>query len=422
MNLKIKDLTQYINLYTMTIKKNLFAILSFFTLTISAQGLLLSTQEELSEIEQYIEEDRGYTSYLPSKYSLEKYAPPIQHQTGSSCVGWATCYSAASIMYNIDRNITSSFEKKAFAFDPYYMYSIMYNTSKDEECKKGLNFIDAMRFFEDWGTKHWSMPPFLSCNSKWSNSWLDDIQYQSQPFAIDNYYKLDVNDIDLIKKQIYDKTPVIIGAYIGESFGPMSSERGRIGNSGLWNPDYKNDSDISGHAMTIVAYDNYKFGGAFKIMNSWGSSFGEEGFVWIKYEDFARVVGEAWKISKSSFKNVENNYYTQTEYIGGDKYEGNFNKAGEKHMFGIYQWKLSGNIYFGYWLNDNQDGVGLFFNYSRKEVFFCDYEDGVLIDSEFLGFSDGDDVKSDIELYLESFDIGLKFNNANPSVIIEDTK
>ena len=57
MNLKIKDLTQYINLYTMTIKKNLFAILSFFTLTISAQGLLLSTQEELSEIEQYIEED-----------------------------------------------------------------------------------------------------------------------------------------------------------------------------------------------------------------------------------------------------------------------------------------------------------------------------------------------------------------------------
>lgn len=416
--MKIRNLNMFLNIYKMTTRNILFPILYLFPCIISAQGLVFTSKEDLSQVDQYIEEDRGFTSYLPSSYSIERYAPPIMEQDGGSCVGWSTCYSAASILHNIDRNITNSFEKEAFAFDPYYMYSIMKHQSK-KDCSEGLDFIDAMRFFEDWGTKRWAMPPWLSCNTEWSESWLDNIQYQSQPFTIDNYYKLDVSDIDLLKKQIYDKSPVIIGAYIGESFGPLSSGSGRIGASGLWNPDYENDSDISGHAMTIVGYDNNKYGGAFKIMNSWGKSFGDNGYVWIKYSDFKNVVAEAWKISKSSFKDVSTNNYKQITYTGGDIYEGNYNENG-KHMFGVYQWKTSGNMYFGYWYNDNRDGEGLYFDYSKKEVFYCEYEDDILLESKSLGFSDEDNIQTDIEIYLEKFNIGLKFSNADPSTIIPD--
>ena len=282
-------------------KIRLFVVFSIFSFVeLYAQGLLFTPENQKSHVEQYIEEDRGFTSYLPSSYSLEKFAPPIRKQSGSSCVGWATCYAAASILHNIDRNVTSSFEKEAFAFDPYYMYSIMHNNS-EADCVEGLNFVEAMSFFEDYGTKRWAMPPFLSCDSKWSEDRLKDIQYQSQPFTIDNYYKLEVSDIELLKKIIYDRTPIIIGASVDESFGALFSSEGTVGSTGLWNPDYTNDSDISGHAMTIVGYDDYKFGGAFQIMNSWGTGFGDNGYVWIKYKDFTNVVSEAWKISKKSY-------------------------------------------------------------------------------------------------------------------------
>jgi hypothetical protein len=39
--------------------------------------------------------------------------------------------------------------------------------------------------------------------------------------------------------------------------------------------------------MCIVGYDNNRYGGAFRVLNSWGSTWGDGGFVWIKYKDFA---------------------------------------------------------------------------------------------------------------------------------------
>ena len=173
--------------------------------------------------------------------------------------------------------------------------------------------------------------------------------------------------------------------------------------------------------MTIVGYDDYKFGGAFQIMNSWGTSFGDNGYVWIKYKDFTNVVSEAWKISKKSFKNVETDYYNQVNFKDGNTYEGNLNDEGEMHMFGYFHWKESRDIYFGYWYNGNRDGQGLYFDYSEKEIFYCEYDEDVLMEIESLGFSD-DGEKSDIELYLEKFNFDFKFSNANESTNILDVE
>jgi hypothetical protein len=40
--------------------------------------------------------------------------------------------------------------------------------------------------------------------------------------------------------------------------------------------------------MCVIAYDDNVAGGAFKILNSWGTAWGDKGMVWIKYADFAR--------------------------------------------------------------------------------------------------------------------------------------
>lgn len=54
--------------------------------------------------------------------------------------------------------------------------------------------------------------------------------------------------------------------------GPSGNEKGR-------------------HAMVVVGYDDNK--GAFKVLNSWGTSWGQGGFGWIAYSAFKTRVREA---------------------------------------------------------------------------------------------------------------------------------
>ena len=57
--------------------------------------------------------------------------------------------------------------------------------------------------------------------------------------------------------------------------------------SDVWIPDsndYKTNS--AGHAMVVVGYNDSLYGGAFELMNSWGTNWGNEGFIWIRYKDF----------------------------------------------------------------------------------------------------------------------------------------
>jgi C1A family cysteine protease len=46
-----------------------------------------------------------------------------------------------------------------------------------------------------------------------------------------------------------------------------------------------------GHAMLIVAYDNdFKDGmGAVKVQNSFGTGWGDKGFVWMSYHTFEAI-------------------------------------------------------------------------------------------------------------------------------------
>lgn len=47
-----------------------------------------------------------------------------------------------------------------------------------------------------------------------------------------------------------------------------------------------------GHAVALVGYDDAR--GAFKLRNSWGASYGDKGYAWIPYDEFAVYAWEAW--------------------------------------------------------------------------------------------------------------------------------
>ncbi len=54
-------------------------------------------------------------------------------------------------------------------------------------------------------------------------------------------------------------------------------------------------NNLGGHAVTIVGYDDNKFGGAFKIINSWSANWGDDGYFWLPYSFASQgIMSEAY--------------------------------------------------------------------------------------------------------------------------------
>ena len=79
---------------------------------------------------------------------------------------------------------------------------------------------------------------------------------------------------------------VVIGAEVDAAF--MNAGPGFV---------WREPGDVKGgHAMVVVGYDDEK--AAFKILNSWGSDWGDRGCGWIAYARFATVVKEAYVVKE----------------------------------------------------------------------------------------------------------------------------
>ena len=61
--------------------------------------------------------------------------------------------------------------------------------------------------------------------------------------------------------------------------------------NGYINMDREINSDTILHAVVIIGYDDNKYGGSFRILNSWGENWGENGMGWIRYEDIDTIKG-----------------------------------------------------------------------------------------------------------------------------------
>ena len=99
-------------------------------------------------------------------------------------------------------------------------------------------------------------------------------------------------DLVAIKQNLAKGAPVVIGMQVGGSF--MQQMMGKD----VWKPT---DNDLNmygfgGHCMCVIGYDDFKEGGAFQVMNSWGPEWGNNGVAWIPYNVFDKFVVEAYGV------------------------------------------------------------------------------------------------------------------------------
>lgn len=220
---------------------------------------------------------RDFTD-MPASSSLRKYAPtPGNQGQYGTCVAWSASYAARTISYSVQKNITNSETINKYAFSPGYIYYKIKNPA-DTNCSKGANITQAMQVMRVTGDVLKSEGVF-DCAA----SVPDNIEQQKAKsfkikdfLSLSDYNSITKNDILKIKKSITEKKPVVFSLKCFASFYKTSS-------AGLWTP-VENDIFRGNHAMCIIGYNDNIAGGAFEVMNSWGTGWGDKGYFWLTYQ------------------------------------------------------------------------------------------------------------------------------------------
>lgn len=243
-------------------------------------------------------------SILPISASLDDFTPNIidQGQTGM-CVSYALS-TIHTIIYARNNNITDKEKIDKYRASPTFLYYLAKN-SNDQDCKSGFypeNTLLAMGFMAQYGIPYSSdveenkYHPFsnnMICEKyPYSNDDLiNDVKkasnYITTPsISCGERKTIGRNEVTLVdhravKSELAAGNPCLLSAVFSRDF--FSKEKENCTS----NPEGK--SDGIGHAMVIVGFDDNKQ--SYKIMNSYGSDWGCDGYTWIKYSELTLLDG-----------------------------------------------------------------------------------------------------------------------------------
>ncbi len=210
-----------------------------------------------------------------SRVDLTPFLAPIGHQgqTGT-CVAWACAYYTKTandaIIYN--RN-SSQLNSPTYQFSPKYLFYSIPDNKKGSGCN-GTEFTYALDVMQQKGSATMATVPFSALGNCSINNVNAAWNTEASQHKIKYYRKIDFN-LSSLKQQLTNKNPIIIGIRCTQNFNNWRGQ-GILNTSGGLTNDY--------HALTVVGYDDAK--NAFRIANSWGTGWGDQGYIWVDYNYF----------------------------------------------------------------------------------------------------------------------------------------
>ncbi len=203
---------------------------------------------------------------LPSSIDLSSGFPIAGNQGQiNSCTAWAVGYAVKS--YQEGKEEKWALNSSQTLFSPSWLYNQI-NGGSDS----GSQIFDAMALIVAKGAATLSTMPYTENYLTQPSSLA--IQEASR-YKAERYFR--VTGRQQIKQALSEKKPVVIGIITNESIARLSKSNPVFNTTG--GPATKHGR----HAVTIVGYDDNKYGGAYKILNSWGTTSGDNGYFWMPY-------------------------------------------------------------------------------------------------------------------------------------------
>ncbi len=240
--------------------------------------------------------------------------PPVGNQSSQgSCTAWATAYYYLTYLQWQEHGFDTSDPDNICS--PAFTYNLI-NGGTDS----GSMPSDAFEIFEKIGCGTMSDIPYTASNC--TNFPEEETFINGMVNRIDQTYSISTQSqagLQTLKNHLLNGNIAMTAITVWSNFNEISS----------FNYTYcVNDiygSDPGGHAVTIVGFDdNFETSdgtGAFRMVNSWGPSWGDDGFWWMSYEAFMNdIIGWGYALYASDRIDYEPQLYAAAEIQHSDRY------------------------------------------------------------------------------------------------------
>jgi len=245
-----------------------------------ATGFESMTERERLEID---EAELPLRGTLPIDKDISNLFPPVKSQgSQGSCVSWAAGYYIKSYQERLEKN--GNYSTLEDVMSPAFIYN--YHHKGDSSCKNsGMRLITAAKILKEKGISTWSDLPYDQ--NICSDGPDDSVLQKARTNRIDSFKRTHISNF---KTFLASNTPILIGVDIYPNFhscfkhSPCMSDytaSGSVFKTLKGSPD-------GGHAVVVVGYSDIKK--AYKIINSWGTHWGDNGFMWISYPLFSKIL------------------------------------------------------------------------------------------------------------------------------------
>lgn len=243
---------------------------------------------------------------LPSSFFLE--IPSTPFDQGTLLGSCASCASSTAKSVLDHEKYYTPFPNNGITYSP----SFLYNQSKVDpnDCKSGSYVYTNLDILKNQGICNLSEMPYSlsSCSTLPTNAQKN----LAASHKIDHYFKIDPISILWIKEFIHAGLPVIIAFQVDDFFKTARA-------NSIW----KQFGLVSkgNHCTILYGYDDSK--NAFKMLNSWGTVWGNNGTIWVDYNFvqngsslfYGKIFYEAYIIQNPA---VTNKPTADFDVIGGN--------------------------------------------------------------------------------------------------------
>ena len=258
--------------------KTTFLSIFIFLLAINANSQNLHPtglkQKNLKDYSFVKKSDLAIKSSLPQSVDHSAHIAPVGNQGSyGSCVGWASGYYYKT--YQEYEDYGWSVVDQNHIFSPSFVYNHI-NGGGDH----GAFFEDAFKLLIENGCATIKEFPYqMYTNWPSESAYFNALKYRSNEFFYINAQNL--SGIQQLKQHVADGHCAVLGISVYPNFDNIQQ----------YNYTYCS-ADVTGssrgdHAVTIIGYDDNRVTsdgtGAFKLVNSWGTGWGQSGFFWMSY-------------------------------------------------------------------------------------------------------------------------------------------
>jgi hypothetical protein len=209
-----------------------------------------------------------HRAFLPVAVDLSDRMPPVGDQGGlGSCGAWAVAYAARSYYTGaLERRDTHQATNLP---SPSYVYHL----ARENGCDDGTNVDRVVGVLRRGALSLADAPYTDKCLPPAAATSVS----RAHDFRVRGEIRVDVSHRDDAKGQLARGNPVIIRFHTSTAFQKIRSAET------LTEPaPPPDDKNVGWHFVTLVGYDDKRQ--AFRLMNSWGTGWGDHGFAWIGYD------------------------------------------------------------------------------------------------------------------------------------------